>query len=66
MTADVAERRRAEQRVGDRVQQHVRIRVTEQAAFVWNRHAADDEGAPFDELMYVVALSDSEVHAYSD
>ena len=66
VAADVAERRRAEQRVGDRVQQHVRVRVAEQAAFVRNRHAADDEGAPLDELVHVVALSDSEIHAYSD
>lgn len=66
MTADVAERRRAEQCVGDRVQQYVRVRVAEQAALVRNRHAADDERAPRNELVHVVALSDSEIHACSD
>ncbi|MOA19102.1 hypothetical protein D3C78_1394590 [compost metagenome] len=41
--ADVPQRRAAQQRIGDGMQQHVGIRMPEQAHAVGNFHAADDE-----------------------
>ena len=55
---DVPERRRAEQRVRDRVQQDVGVGVPEQPLFIWNVHAADDEPAPLREPVDVVSGSD--------
>src|SRR5574340_332899 len=61
MPADVAQRRRAEQRVADRVQQHVGIGMAEQAPVIRNVHAADDQLAPLYQLVNVETLSDSHV-----
>src|SRR5579872_6473242 len=41
--ADIAESGRTQQSVGDRVQQHVRVAVADQAALKLNRYAAKDE-----------------------
>ena len=62
MPPDVAQRRRAEQRIADRVQQHIRVRMSEQAFFVRDLHPADDQLAAFHQLMHVVALTDP--HGY--
>ena len=48
MLSEIAQRERAENRIGERVQQDVRIRMAEQAARVRNRHATDDERATRD------------------
>jgi hypothetical protein len=42
---DVAHSRRAQQRVDQRVQQHVRVGMAKQARFVRNLDAADDQPA---------------------
>ena len=59
VVADVAERRRAEQRVGDRVAQRVGIRVAEQAVAVRDLDAAEDEATPGDQRVRVPAFADS-------
>ena len=43
MATDVAQRRGAEQGIGDGVQQHIGIRVPEQPCHVVNVHAADHQ-----------------------
>jgi hypothetical protein len=53
--ADVAERRRAQDRVGDRVRQDVRVGMAFQAEFTWDRHATQDQGPPRRETMHVPA-----------
>lgn len=60
MLADVAQAGRAEQRVDDRVQQHVGVRMAEQAQTVRDRDPADDQFAAFDEGVAVVAGADAE------
>ena len=55
MPADVAGRRRAEDRLGDRVAQRVGVGVTDQPALEGNRHAAENQRTPFDEAVDVVA-----------
>ena len=64
MPADVAQRRRAEQRVADRVQQHVGVAVAREALVVRNLDAADHEPAPGDEGMHVETLADAK-HVHS-
>ena len=44
------------------LQQHIGVRMSEQSAFVGNSDPTDDERPAFDQLVNVVALSDSEVH----
>jgi len=43
---------------GDRVQQHVRIRVSEQALLVFDRHAAQHEATSRHQRMHVESLPD--------
>ena len=45
----------AEHGVANGVHQHVRIRMTIQALAMMNIHAAEDEFAPFDQTVHVVA-----------
>lgn len=52
--ADVAKRSSSQQSVANRVRQHVRIRVPEQAFLKWNLHAAENELSPFNQQVYVV------------
>ena len=56
--ADVAERRRAEQRVRDGVQQHVRIRMPEQPERMRDFHAAENEVTPRHKAVHVIAVPD--------
>jgi len=58
--ADVAERRRPEQRVGDRMQQHVGIAMAKGLAIVGDGDAADHEPGTGAEPMGVVAESDAQ------
>ena len=57
--ADIAECSRTEQRITDRVQQHIRIRVSEQAAFKRNIDATDHAFAAFDQSMHIKAVADT-------
>ena len=54
MMADVARRNRAEQRVGDGMDQHVGVRVSFQSFGVWNLHAAENQRTAFHQRMHVV------------
>jgi hypothetical protein len=65
MLADVAERRRPEERIGDRVQEHVRIRVPEQALLVGNVNASDDARPIGNERVNIKAGADAKAHAFS-
>ena len=60
MAADVAQPGGADQCIGHRVQQHVGIRMAEQAGVMFDRDAADDERAARHQRMAIVALADSE------
>ena len=57
--ADIAQRGRAEQCVGNRVQQDIRVGMTEQPLFIGNRLAAEDQLAVLRKFMYVVSVTDS-------
>ena len=59
VAADVAQRRGAEQRVGDGVAQRIGIRVAEQAVAVRDLDAAQHQPAPGDERVRVPALADA-------
>ena len=60
MPADVAQPRRTEQRVADRVQQHVAIGMAEQTLLERDVDAADHQLAPRHQRVDVEPLSDSE------
>uniref|UniRef100_E6QHF0 Uncharacterized protein n=1 Tax=mine drainage metagenome TaxID=410659 RepID=E6QHF0_9ZZZZ len=61
MPADVAQCRCADQRVANRMQQHVRIGVAHEPLPEGNLHAADDQLAPRNERMHVESLPYSHV-----
>ena len=66
MAADIAQRRRAEQRIGNRVQQCVGIRMTEQTAAVRDRDAAEDQFTSRYQGVAVITLADAKwkwIHA---
>src|SRR5215211_97157 len=52
--ADIAERRRAENRVGDGVEQHIGVRMPLQSPVVRDLDAAEDQAAPRRKAMSVV------------
>ena len=62
MGADIAQRRCAEQRIGDCVQQHIRVRMPEQAQMKRDLDAADDQFAPRHQRVHIPALANPEVH----
>ena len=59
-TANVAQGSSAQQRIGERVQQHVGIRMPKQAAFKRNAHAADDARSPRHQRVHVKPLTNPE------
>ncbi|KAG0191785.1 hypothetical protein DFQ28_010996 [Apophysomyces sp. BC1034] len=63
VTPDVAECRRAKQRIGDCVQQRIGVRMAKQTPLVGHCHAAEHQRPPWNELMHVVALADSQIHS---
>ncbi len=65
VTPDIAQASGPKQRVGNRVQQDVRIRMPQQAMRVGNRHAADDQRAALDQRMHVKALADAERNTHN-
>ena len=61
MGTDVAERRRPQQRVGDGMQQDVRIRMAQQAMGVRYLDTAQDQFAAGDQCVHVPAFADTEI-----
>ena len=59
--ADVAQCRRAEQGIGNRMQQHVSVRMSEQTGSMRNRHAADNQFSVFNQSVAVVTLTDTKI-----
>ena len=57
MLADVAQPGRPQQRVADRVQQHVPVRVAQQPFRVRDVHPADQQLAPVNQRVDVEALA---------
>ena len=57
--AEIPERRGAEQRIGERVREHVAVGVAERTALERDANAAEDERAPLDEPMRVEAVTDA-------
>ena len=57
MAPDVAQTGRTQQRIGDGMQQGIRIGVAEQPFFIRDIHATDDELAARDQLMDVETLT---------
>ncbi len=58
-SAEVAERRRTQQRIGERVREHVAVGVSERTAFERNANAAEDQRASLDEPMRIEAVADA-------
>ena len=65
MTPDVAQRSCSKKRIANSMEQHVRIRMPEQALFVGDIDATDNKLAAFGQLMHIETLSDSEFAHYS-
>lgn len=65
--ADVAQPSRTQQRIGERMQQHVGVGMTEQAALEGDGDAADDQRPPGHERMHVEALAHAErkIHEFA-
>ena len=61
MAANVAQRSRAQQRIGDSVQQHVSIGVAQQAHRMGNMHAANDERTAGHQRVGVPTLANTEL-----
>ena len=59
---EIAQSGGAEQRVAERVQQHVGVAVPVETAFEWDLLAAEQQLPPGDEAVDVVALADAELH----
>src|SRR5690606_25764217 len=57
--ADIAQRHRAEQCIAERMQQHVAIGMRQQAALMWNPHAAERDEVALAEAMHVVTVADT-------
>ena len=62
MRSDVAQRERAQDRVDDRVEQHIGIGVTVEPALERDGHAAQHEAPPGSERMHVEAVADADRH----
>ena len=63
LNGDLPQRRRAEQRVHQRVDGHIRVRMAEQPFFIRNLHPAENQPSSRREAVNVIAVSDS--HARS-
>ena len=58
--SDVPQRECAENGIGDRMQEHVRVGVAEQAAVPWDLHSPKHEFAVIADSVQVVSMSDSD------
>ena len=54
--ADIAERSGAEQRIHQRMGQHIRVRVAEQPLLIRYLDPAEDQLPPLDELMHIIPM----------
>jgi len=63
MAANIAQRSRAQQRIGEGVQQHVGIGVAQQPLRMRQRHAAQHQRAPRHQGVDVPAFTNAEIHA---
>ena len=61
--ADVAHGRRAEQRVHDGMDKHIRVGMTVQSLFIRDRHAAENQCAAGNQPVNVIAMADSHTPA---
>ena len=59
MLADIAQRQRAEQRVTERMQQDITIRMGNEPVPVRNAHTAQGNEIPLAEAVHVVAVADT-------
>ena len=59
MPADIAQRGRAQQRIGNGVQQYVGVAVAQQPFFMRDIHSAQDKTAAFHQPVRVVAVPDA-------
>ena len=64
MQPDVAQRGGAQQCVAEGVDHHVAVRVGDAPLVVFDPDAAQHEGQPFGQCVYVVSVSDSEKHGH--
>src|SRR5690606_16467639 len=64
--ADIAQRKCAKHRVAQRVQDCVAVAVREYTAVMRHAHAADHHVVAFPEGVYVIPLSDTDVHGFSN
>ena len=64
MQADVTQGRSTQQGVADRVQYHIPVRMGDAAFRMLDFYPAEDQGQPFAEGVYVVAVADSEFHHF--
>jgi hypothetical protein len=62
--ADVTQAGRAKQGIGDRVQQHIGVRMTEQPLMVRNLDAAENQFATGRKGMHVESLADTKIHCH--
>lgn len=63
MPPNIPQRGSAKKSIGNRMQQHIRIRMPQQAPLIRHRHPANNKRPPLYERVYVVPLSDSEIHS---
>ena len=63
MFPDVPQRRCSQQRIHDRMEQDIRIRMSQKSLFIRYFHAADDEVSSLHQTVYVISHSDS--HTYN-
>jgi len=59
IAADVAEAESAENRITNRMQQNIRVRMTEQAIFIRDRHAAEDQRPVGNQAMDIKTVADT-------
>ena len=57
MFPDISERCRAKKRIHDRMDQHIRIGMSQKTLLIGNLHAAHDQLPAFHQLMYIVSCS---------
>src|SRR5690242_3535174 len=64
MRSNIAESRRAEQRIAHRMRQHIAVRVSDRPFVKRQLDTADDESAPFREPMEVISNAAAHAHDF--
>ena len=65
MAADIAQRSRTQYGVGDGVQQHVGVRMAQQAQMKWHGDTAYNQWAPGYQRVHVPAFTNPQVHEFA-